>query len=115
MQPHRAVHRSNERHFDVEDVHENFFALAIDLVVALRSKEVEALRADSLHEGLAAAGQNHHAIVGVGTDAVKEIDELFMGVPIKDERAAISVQRHFQHTTFRACQAGVVEAVAISV
>src|SRR5438132_779402 len=62
---------------------------------------------------LTGTGQDHHAIVRVGTDGVKEIDELFMGVPIKDERAAISVQRHFQHTTFRACKAGVVEAVAI--
>src|SRR5712671_5863431 len=40
---------------------------------------------------------------------------MFMRVPIKDERAAVSVQRRFQHTTFRACQAGVVEAVAIGV
>jgi hypothetical protein len=31
-----------------------------------------------------------------------------MGVPIKDERAAISVQRHFQHTTFRACERRLV-------
>jgi len=89
------------------------FCLRDRFVVTLRGKEIEALRADRLHEGPAGAGQNHNAIVRVGTDGVKEIDKLFMNVPIKDERAAVSVQRHFQHTTFRACQAGVAEAVAV--
>jgi hypothetical protein len=79
VQPHRAVHRSNERHLDIEDVHEDLFALAIDLVVTLRAKEVKAFGADRLHERLAAAGQDHHAIVGIGADHVKEIDELLVG------------------------------------
>jgi len=43
---------------------------------------------------------------------VKEIDKLFMNVPIKDERAP-SVCAPLPAPTFRACQAGVVEAVAI--
>ena len=107
MQPHRAVHRGDQRHLDIEDVHEDFFALAIDLVVALRGEEVEAVRADRLHERLAAAGQDDHAIVGIGADRMKQIDELFMGVPIEDQRAAIGVKRHFQHAGFRTGQASI--------
>src|SRR5438034_6750653 len=41
---------------DVEDVHEDFFALAIDLVVALRAEEVAAIGADRLREGGTAGG-----------------------------------------------------------
>ena len=56
VQPHRAVHRGDQRHLDIEDVHKDFFALAIDLVVALRAEEVEAVGADRLHERGTAAG-----------------------------------------------------------
>src|SRR5439155_18446859 len=62
VQPHRTVHRGDQRHLDVEDVHEDFFALAVDLVVALRAEEVEAVGADRLHERGTAAGQDHDAI-----------------------------------------------------
>jgi 8-oxo-dGTP pyrophosphatase MutT (NUDIX family) len=56
---------------NIEDVHEDFFALAIDLVEPLRSKEVEALRADGLHERSTAAGQDDHAVIRIGGDRVK--------------------------------------------
>ena len=100
MQPHRAVHRGDQRHLDVEDVHEDSFALAIDLVVALRAEEVEPVGADRLHERGTAAGEDDDASIGIGADRVKEIDELFVGMPVEDERTAIGVKRHFQHATF---------------
>src|SRR2546430_847105 len=99
VQPHRAVHRGDQRHLDVEDVHEDSFALAIDLVVALRAEEVEAVGADRLHERGTAAGEDDDASIGIGADRVKEIDELFVGVPVEDQRTAIRVKRHFQHAT----------------
>jgi len=48
-----------------------FLPLAIDLVVALRSKEVEAVRADSVHERIAAASQDDYAVVRVRSDLMK--------------------------------------------
>lgn len=83
MEPYRAVHRSDQRCFDVQDVHEDLFALSVDLVVALRAKEVEALRTDRLHKRSATTGQNDDAIIGIGGDRVKQVDELFMGMPIE--------------------------------
>jgi hypothetical protein len=40
---------------------------------------------------------------------VKQVDELFVGVP---QRAAIGVKRHFQHASFRTSQAGIGESWA---
>ena len=68
MQPHRAVHCGDQRNLDVENVHEDFSALALDFVVALRGEEVETFRTDCPHKGVAAAGA-----VG-GADGVKVAD-----------------------------------------
>jgi hypothetical protein len=100
MQPHRAVHSGDQRHLDVENVHEDFPALAIDFVVALRGEEVETFRTECLHKGVAAAGQDDNAVVAVRADGVKQIDELFVGISVEGQRAAIGVKRHFQHTGF---------------
>jgi len=78
-----------------------FLPSRLDFVVTLRGKEIEALRADRLHEGPAGAGQNHNAIVRVGTDGCeRDRQDWFMNVPIKDSVPPSVVQRHFQHTTF---------------
>ena len=75
MQPHRAVHCGDQRNLDVENVHEDFSALALDFVVALRGEEVETFRTDCLHKGVAAAGQNDNAVIAVGgADGVKVAD-----------------------------------------
>ena len=97
VQPHRAVHGGDHRRLDIEKVHQDFSALAIDLVVALRAEEVEAVRTDFLHEGVAAAGQDHNAIVGIGADGVKQVDELLVSMAVKNQRPAIRVQRRLQH------------------
>src|SRR5580700_7736155 len=87
VQPRRAVYRGDKRRLDVENIHEDLSALAIDLVVALRGEEVETFGADRLHEGVAATRQDHHAIIGVRPDRVKQIDKLFVSMPIEDQRA----------------------------
>ena len=115
VQSHRAVDRSNQRHFDVQDVHEDLFALAINLVVALWSKEVEAFRADSVHERFATAGQDDHAIVRVRSDVVEQVDKLLMSVSIEDESSPISVKRHFQDAGLRTGQTSIGKAVAIGI
>ena len=46
---------------------------------------------------------------------MKQVDKLFVGMAVEDQRAAISVQRHFQHAVRRTGKAGVGETVAISV
>src|SRR5215472_5137297 len=76
----------------VEDIHHDFFALAVDLVVALRAEEVEALGADRFHEGGAASGEDHHAISCVPADLMEEVDKLLMGEAIEDQRVAIRMQ-----------------------
>ena len=88
VQPRRAVDRGDQRHFDVEDVHEDLSALAINLVVALRGEEVEALGADGLHERAAAAGQDDDAVIGVRPDRMKQVDKLLVSMPVEDQRAA---------------------------
>ena len=63
MQSYRPVHRGDQRHFDVEEVHQDLFALAPDFVVALGREEIEAVEGDLLHERIAGAGQDHDAVV----------------------------------------------------
>src|SRR2546427_6543608 len=102
-------------YFDVEDVRENLAAFAQDLVVALRAEEIEALRADCIHESIAATGQDHYAIVVVLTDRVEEMDELLVGMAVEEQFAAVSVQGDFEHAIWLAAEAGVRERLAIGV
>jgi len=81
----------------------------------LGAKEVEALGADRLHERPAAAGQDDHAIIGIGADRVKKIDKLFVGMPVEDKCAAIGVKRNFQNAALRTDLAGIGETVAIGI
>ena len=114
VKPHRAVYRRDQRHLDVEDVHEHFFAFAIDLVITLRTEEVEGLGADRIHKGVSAAGQDDDAVFRIGADRVKEINELLVGMPVEDQLAAIGVKRHFQNAGLRTGQPGIGEALAIT-
>src|SRR3989475_1118763 len=102
-------------YFDVEDVRENLAAFAQDLVVALRAEEIEALRADCIHESIAATGQDHYAIVVVLTDRVEQMDELLVGMAVEEQFAAVSVQGDFEHAIRLAAEAGVRERLAIGV
>jgi hypothetical protein len=97
VQPRRAVDRGDQRRFDVEDVHKDFSALAINLVVALRCKEVETLGADGLHERAAATGQYDDTVIRVRPDRMKQVDKLFVSMTIEDERTAPRVKRYFEH------------------
>ena len=115
MQPCRAVDRSDQRRFDVEDVHQDLSALAINLVIASRGEEVETLGADGLHKCVAATGQNDDAIVGVRPNRVKQVDELLVSMAVENERAAIGVKRHFEYAGFRAGQPSIRETGAINV
>src|SRR6266404_2394113 len=113
MQPYRAVHGGDEGHLDVQNVHQDFSAFAIDLVVSHRAEKVEALGTDRLHECLAGARQNHDAITGIGAYSVKQVYELLVSVSVEDERASVGVEGYFQHTSFGAGEAGVWEAVSV--
>ncbi len=46
---------------------------------------------------------------------MKQVDELFVGMPVEDQRAAICVKRHFQHAALGTREAGIGETVAIVV
>ena len=83
MQPHWAVHSGDQRHLDVENVHEDFPALAIDFVVASRGEEVETFRTDCLHEGVTAAGQDDNAVIAVGADGVNRSTNCSWVYPLK--------------------------------
>jgi hypothetical protein len=62
---------------------------------------------------IAAAGQDDNAVIGVGADRVKQVDKLFMGMPIEHQSVAIGVKRHFQHSTFRAGDLGMSECILV--
>jgi hypothetical protein len=62
-----------------------------------RAEEIEALRGDRVHERVAAAGQDHRAIVAVLADDVKQLDELLVRVAVEDQFDAIGVQDHLEH------------------
>jgi hypothetical protein len=68
-----------------------------------------------LHERVAATGQDDDAIVGVRTNHMKQIDKLFMDMSVEEQRAAVSVKRHFEYARFRAGQPSIGETGAISV
>src|SRR5437879_6124092 len=93
----------------------NLAAFAQDLVVALRAEEIEALRADCIHESVAATGQDHYAIVVVLTDRVEQMDELLVGMAVEEQLAAVSVQGDFEHAIGLAAEAGVRERLTIGV
>jgi hypothetical protein len=92
-----------------------FFALAIDLVVAPWGEKIEAVERYPLHESIAAAGQDDHAVIRVRADRVKQVNELLVGMAVEDERAAVGVQRHFQNASRRTAETGIGETIAISV
>ncbi len=87
------THSRDHRRLDVEDLHEDFSALTKDFVVALRREEIETFGTDRLYEGVAASGQDDDAVVGVRADRVKEVDELFVGVPVEHQRSRAKPQR----------------------
>ena len=62
------------------------------------------------HNCSVAAGQNHCAIVGVGTYRAEKVDELRVRIAVKDERIAVIVERHFQNSTIGARQLSVWKA-----
>src|SRR5438309_6250245 len=93
----------------------NLAAFAQDLVVALRAEEIEALRADCIHERIAATGQDHYAIVVVLTDRVEQMDELLVGMAVEEQFAAVSVQGDFEHAIGLAAEPGVHEGPAPAV
>src|SRR5712664_3638205 len=70
----RSVERGDHRHGNVEQVGEDLFALAIDLVVSARREEVEALGTDAIDESLARSGEDDHSIARVLADLVEELD-----------------------------------------
>src|ERR1700751_497392 len=115
VQPRRAVNRSDQRRFDVEDVHQDLSALAINLVITSRGEEVETLGADGLHKCVAATGQNDDAIVGVRPNRVKQVDELLVSMAAENKRAAIGGKRHFEYARFRPSQPSIGKTGAISI
>ena len=44
---------------------------------------------------------------------MKEVDELFVGVPVEHQRSAVGVERHFEHASLRSCQPSIGKKIAI--
>src|SRR5262245_36801605 len=59
----RSVERGDHRNRNVQQIGQNFLAFTIDLVVAARREEIEALRIDPVDERLTGACQNDYTIV----------------------------------------------------
>src|SRR5947208_13899135 len=114
MQPDRTIHRGEQRHLDVEEVHQDLFALAIDLVVAPWGEKIEAVERYPLHESIAAAGQDDHAVVRVRADRMTQVDELFVGMAVEDERTAVGVQRDSQNASRRPAETGIEATLPVS-
>src|SRR5207248_3720376 len=112
-QQYRPVQGADHRYFDVEDVRENLATLTQDLVVALRAEEIEAFRADCVHESVTATGQDHHAVGVVLADHVEQMNELLVRMAVEDQLAAISVKGDFEHAIGVAAKARVRKRFAI--
>jgi hypothetical protein len=61
MEPHGAVNCGDHRHFDVQDIHEDFSALAKDFIKSLRREKIKAIGAYRFHERITAPGENNDA------------------------------------------------------
>src|SRR5580692_184520 len=114
MQPHRTIDRGDHGCFDIEDIHQDFSALAINLIETLWCKEIEALRANRFHEGLPASGEDHHSVIFVIAYAMKKRDELLMGVAVEQKRSAVAVKGDLQYATFRSGETSVGKGVLVA-
>src|SRR6266850_1381561 len=108
-----SVDCGDDRHWNIEQICKDLFALAIDLVVPAGGEEVEALGIDAIDEGLACAGQDDHPVGRVLADLVEELDKLFMDVAIEDQRAAVRVEHDLEHALLRTRQPGMRKCVLV--
>lgn len=44
---------------------------------------------------------------------MKEVDELFVGMPVEHQCTAVGMERHFEHARFRPCQPSIGKDVAV--
>ena len=71
------------------------------LVVAPGREEVEPVGLDAVHERVAAPGEHDYPVLGVFTDAVEQVGELFVSVAVEHQLPAVGVEHHFQHAGVR--------------
>ena len=90
---------------------EDFLSLPIDLVITSRGEEVETVRTDRFHKDVAATGKDYYAVVGVLANMMKEVNELFVGVPV--EHSTPPLVEHFEHPGLGANQACIGKSVAV--
>jgi hypothetical protein len=86
---HRAVDRRDYGNLDVQNVHQDLLALTIDLVVAPGTEEVKTFRTDRFHECGTTSGKDDDSVLRVGTNLVKEIDELLVRMSVEHQDLAV--------------------------
>src|SRR5207302_8370869 len=111
----RSVERGDHRYGNVEQICQDLFALAINLVVTTRREEVEALGIDAIDESLARSREDDHSIARVLADLVEQFDELFVRVAVEDQRGAVRVEDDLEHAVLRAWQSGVWKQILVRV
>ncbi len=110
-----SVECSDHRHRNVDQVQQDFLALAVNLVVSTRREEIEPFGIDTIDEGLTRAGQNDHASFRVLVDLMEEFHELLMRVAIEDQRVTVRMQDHLKHALGRAGELGVREYIPVGI
>src|SRR2546426_10616526 len=111
----RSVQRGDHRYGNIEQICQDLFALAIDLVVTTWREEVEALGIDAIDESLARSREDDHSIARVLADLVEQFDELFVRVAVEDQRGAVRVEDDLEHAVLRAREFGVRKCVLVRV
>ena len=95
----------DHRHAYVGDIFDNLNAFIMNLAPnAWISNVAEGWKIDAGNELPACSRQDHDLVLAILRDSVKSIDELRMVLRGENERAAVGMKLHNQHTCGVSCQ-----------
>ena len=83
-------------HLDVEQRGEQALAVEVDLVPLLRRHRTDPARVELADEPVAAPGEDHDTVLGIGADVGEQVPELGVRTVAPHERVAVGVQRHLE-------------------
>ena len=100
-----SFNSSDHRHVYVSDILDNLNAFIMNLAPNARIGDVaERCEIDIRYELAACSRQDHDLVLAILCDPVKSIDELRMVLRGENERAAVGMKLHNQHTFGVSCQ-----------
>src|ERR1700738_3178478 len=101
MAPGRAVDRADDRHLDVQQIHQQMPAFPMDAIDPLDRRTGRERRClwsgPWSRELLAGAGQDDDAVLTVGADVVKGLGQLAVRQKAPTQRLAVGMQGHLEN------------------